>query len=82
MKQLEQWLNSLKVKGCGRYNSRGTTCRNPYDGGEQERLLSTKYLEDADKIKLKWSRTASILRSLAASYKHDAKWEDDRVELE
>ncbi|ACV62295.1 XRE family transcriptional regulator [Desulfofarcimen acetoxidans DSM 771] len=37
---------------CGRLNSRGTTSRNLYDGGDQERRLAQKYREDAEKIQL------------------------------
>ena len=66
---------------CGRENSRGITWKNYYDGGEQERMLSLKYFEDANKIVLKWPRTAGILRSIAESYEYHANREDKKIEL-
>jgi len=65
----------------GRMNSRGTTSRSPFDGGEQERLLAAKYTTDAQKIELSYPRTADILRGLARSYERDASREDQEVEL-
>lgn len=65
----------------GRINSRGTTTRSPFAGGEQERELAATYEENAQKIELIHPRTADILRSLARSYERDAAREDQKVEL-
>lgn len=66
---------------CGRLNSRGTTSRHPYAGGEQERVLSRKYYADAESIQLISPRTADILRSIAKSYEWDADRQDREVDL-
>jgi len=66
---------------CGKLNSRGVTSRHPYAGGDQERHLAQKYFDDAEAIQLTSPRTASILHSIAKSYKWDAEWEDRNVEL-
>lgn len=65
----------------GKKNLRGVTTRSPFEGGEQERELAEKYREQAERIKLKWPRTSEILRRIERSYKHEADWEDKRVEL-
>jgi hypothetical protein len=65
----------------GRANARGVTSRSMYSGGDQERELAQKYRADAERIKLKWPRTADILRDLAKSYEYDAAREDKDVEL-
>jgi hypothetical protein len=66
---------------CGKRNSRGTTSRHPYDGGEQERSLAKKYYAEAELIQLTSPRTANILRSIAKSYEWDADIHDRDVEL-
>ncbi len=65
----------------GRYNSRGITSREPFEGGQQERKLTENYEENAKKIEFIQTRTAGILRDLARSYGKDAKRIDDKVEL-
>jgi hypothetical protein len=65
----------------GRFNSRGTTSRGPYDGGEQERELVKKYLEYAEKVKDTSYRTAEILRKMAQRYERDAIQEDNEASL-
>jgi hypothetical protein len=55
------------------YNRRGTTMRSPEDGGAQELALAEKYATDAEAAADRWPRTAEILRSLAKSYKSDAR---------
>lgn len=65
----------------GKYNSRGITSREVFEGGEQEIRLSKKFEENAIKIEFTYPRTAGILRDLARSYERDAKHADFRVEL-
>lgn len=56
----------------GVYNNRGVTTRSPSEGGRQERELVEKYKRIANALKVKWPRTAAILRSIARSYEQDA----------
>ena len=44
----------------GKLNARGGTSRSYYEGGQQERGLAEQYTSDADKLNLKWPRTAEI----------------------
>ena len=62
------------------YNSRGVTTRGPFDGGDQERELATKYSEQAERFSDRWPRTATILRRLAGSYERDARRNDEDAE--
>lgn len=60
------------------YNSRGVTTRGPFDGGDQERDLTAKYSEHAERFSDRWPRSATILRQLAGSYERDARrYEED-----
>jgi hypothetical protein len=54
-------------------NSRGVTTRGPFDGGEQERDLAQRYREDAERLSPRWSRTASLLQSIAQSYEVEGR---------
>lgn len=66
-------------------NARGATWRNFTSGGEQERVLSAHYLAQAEKVRLKWPRTAAMLRRIAKEYASEAqmwdneakRWEDN-----
>ncbi len=64
-----------------RLNSRGMTSRLPFDGGRQEGALAAKYEDDAHKLELTYTRTASILRNLADDYEREAEREDREVDL-
>jgi hypothetical protein len=64
----------------GFYNQRGTTSRDPEEGGEQERRLAARYREEADRVVDQWPRTAAILRDLAKSYENDARRYDSEAE--
>lgn len=68
----------IKVEHC---NQRGTTIRNPRDGGILERKLAEKYQKEADKLKYKWPRTAAVLRGIARDYIRHGVWEDISAEL-
>lgn len=63
------------------YNSRGVTSRAYFEGGNQERTLSSSYEKLADTYKTKWPRTSQILIEIAQSYQWDAKRHDDDAEL-
>jgi hypothetical protein len=65
----------------GQYNSRGTTVRGPYDGGEQERMLAKKYFSYAETVEFDSPRTAEILRKIAQGYERDAQREDNEASL-
>ncbi len=63
------------------FNSRGVVSRGLGDGGRQERELAEKYRNIYDALKVRWPRTASILRELAEGYESEAKREDIDSEL-
>lgn len=65
----------------GRLNQRGAVTRHPLVGGDMERSLKTLYESDATKVAARWPRTAAFLRTLAATYEHDAAREDVNAEL-
>ncbi|HUF69219.1 MAG TPA: hypothetical protein VMM79_11315 [Longimicrobiales bacterium] len=57
-------------------NSRGVTTRAQTAGGQQERALAEQYRQYAEAARLRWPRTAALMRSLADSYDADADRED------
>lgn len=63
-----------------KYNSRGVVSRSMTAGGEQELELAEQYEGWAKAFQDKWARTASVLRDLAKSYRHDAKRHDAEAE--
>ncbi len=65
---------------CGRFNQRGTTVRDPYDGGAQEAALAVSLRTDAERIEARWTRTARILRQMADGYEADARQYDREAE--
>ena len=62
------------------FNNRGVTSRDPEAGGGQERALAARYREMAEQTSDRWPRSAAILRSLANTYEHDARREDEDAE--
>ena len=64
----------------GVYNQRGVVVKSLDEGGEQERKLAEKYGQFADALKLKWCRTANMLRRIAQIYIEEANIEDLRRE--
>jgi hypothetical protein len=64
----------------GRYNSRGTTVRDPYEGGASERELALRLRVDAARLDVRWSRTSRVLRRLADDYDADAERYDRDAE--
>jgi hypothetical protein len=63
-----------------RLNQRGGHGRAIYAGGQRERTLADKYLEDAEKVRNRWPRTGKLLEDLAKSYMADARREDETAE--
>jgi len=51
------------------------------EGGIQERKLAEDYAKMSKEMRIKWPRTAAMLRTIAESYDRDAKREDLHAEL-
>ncbi len=64
------------------HNSRGVISRGINDGGKQERELVEKYKKLSDAVKIKWPRTATMLRGIAESYEHQANHADIDSDLQ
>jgi hypothetical protein len=83
IREVIEWVPTdeiLRGFDVGVSNQRGTHWKSITEGGEQERELARKYFGFADKLRLKWPRTALALRRIAESYELQAKREDERVE--
>ena len=52
------------------------------EGGKQERKLAGRYDQFADALRLKWPRTAAMLKRIAQGYIREASREDLRSELD
>ncbi len=63
----------------GVLNSRGVTCRSPFDGGELEYKERDKCRRWAEMCDNEWPRTAACLRRVAESYDFQAQREDVRA---
>jgi hypothetical protein len=61
-----------------RFNMRGFTVREPYDGGSQERVLAARMREWA-KIAVAWPRTAKLLEEIAKDWERHADLQDTRA---
>jgi hypothetical protein len=64
----------------GAHNKQGVTSRGLTDGGEQEYKLADKFDQWARQAKDGWPRTASVLRSIAESYRSEGRREDEEAE--
>jgi hypothetical protein len=64
----------------GVIEGRGMTVRSPYDGGEQELALADRLARWASAA-TSTPRTAEVLRRLVKNYRHDARHEDERRDL-
>ncbi len=64
----------------GVHNSRGVHWRD--EGGKQERELAAKYRDWAERLHFDYPYVGGVLERIAASYEHDAVWEDSRAEIE
>jgi len=63
----------------GKYNMRGVTSRGIFEGGHQERELAKQYQEYAELVKMRWHKTADILKSMAEKWIRDAEREDTQA---
>ena len=66
----------------GIYNQRGVVTKSLGEGGKQERKLAERYNQFADALKLKWPRTAVMLKRISQEYIWKARREDLRTELD
>ncbi|HEV2264881.1 MAG TPA: hypothetical protein VGR79_10155 [Stellaceae bacterium] len=64
----------------GKLNLRGVTSRGVFDGGAQERDLAAEFRRNADAVNARYPFTARLLRTLAESYEHDARREDNEAD--
>jgi hypothetical protein len=62
------------------YNSRGSTSRGVFDGGNRERALAASYAAQAQDLADRWPRSATVLRRLAESYEREALRMDEEAE--
>lgn len=62
-------------------NSRGYTSRNPFEGGDQERILAADFLAKSEALADTWPRTALIYRKLAQAYERQAENEDAEANI-
>ena len=65
----------------GKFNQRGVITKSPTEGGEQERKIAANYESQAELIRFKFPRTASMLKRMADTYKRDAIRADRDKEL-
>ncbi len=68
MRTTEELNRSVQRSWCGEQRSR--------EGGDAERAIAEEYEKYARIVAARWPRTASMLRSLGATYRQDAKRED------
>ncbi len=61
-------------------NSRGVTCRDPYDGGKQEHELALQCATYAEEYRLLYPRVSATWKRLSVRYKEDAARMDMEVE--
>ena len=64
----------------GTLNTRGVSCKSPFEGGEQERELAKKYEGYARQSDDEWPATAKALRAIAQQYAGRAHHEDAGAE--
>jgi hypothetical protein len=62
------------------FNSRGVVSKAMFEGGDQERVLATKWRNWAKKMDIRWFRTKVMLERIASSWDAYAKTEDERKE--
>ncbi|MCB2380450.1 hypothetical protein LGH70_22850 [Hymenobacter sp. BT635] len=77
-KQSEEIETGFQI---GIHNSRGTTSRGAFEGGEQERELVGLYSGYAEALKIRWPRTATVLKEIAGYFSKRAQEEDKDAEL-
>jgi hypothetical protein len=63
----------------GKMNQRGVTSRSLTEGGKQEWALAKQFRAYAEKIRMEYPRSATVLDGLASSYEHQARREDEQA---
>ena len=63
----------------GTRNARGAHWRG--DGGDQEREIAARYRGWAEKLAYECPYVGSVLEGIAASYDHEAKWNDSDAKI-
>jgi len=66
----------------GVVNGRGTVMRRQDTGGDPERSLADRYDSWASTVASAAPRTARVLREISAHYRADARWHDNRRDLD
>lgn len=72
-----EWMASPEVArgfNVATRNARGAHWRG--DGGDQEGEIAARYRGWAEKLAYEYPYVGSVLESIAASYDHEAKWND------
>ena len=64
----------------GIVNARGVTCRDPFEGGTQERELATKYAERATAVRNLSTKLSRCFKIIQSHYEHYALREDTEAE--
>lgn len=64
----------------GILNARGVTCRDPFEGGTQERELATKYSERAMAVRNLSTKLSQCFKIIQSHYEHYALREDEEAE--
>lgn len=64
----------------GILNARGVTCRDPFEGGTQERELATKYGERAMAVRNSSTKLSECFKNIQSHYEHYALREDEEAE--
>lgn len=64
----------------GIVNARGVTCRDPFEGGTQERELATKYAERAMAVRNLSTKLSQCFKIIQSHYEHYAIREDEEAE--
>lgn len=80
---IEQFSNHELERGfsTGIYNSRGIISKSLTEGGAQEKKLADRFNAYGDITSARSPRTTAILRSIADTYKVEAREEDIKAEL-
>lgn len=84
VRRLLEGLRSERVERglyMGIINRRGSTIRASDAGGEIERSREEQYKSRAAALAVEAPRLAAVMRQLANHYRSDARWQDDRRDL-
>jgi len=79
---LEEVATDEFIRGfqIGILGKRGMSLRSATEGGDQERVLASKYESYASACAIEWPRTAAALRQIAKEYEAEARREDEMAQ--